>query len=136
MWAGQGRTVRVVSRSRLSWALCGDNQLTELFKVALNLCALATWPWKGFGRRKVVRQGLCWQHWGKGSLLSQPSVGSARSRTLWVWFCLARVQLVWCRGEAIDIPARHHQNSCLNFRGTQENTPRSRGPLSCSGQKQ
>lgn len=107
MWTGQGRAVRVVSKPSLSWALRGDSQLTELFTVAFNLCALATRPWKGFCRRKVVRQDLCLQHWEEDSLLYQSSMGSAGLRTRQLWFCLARVQLVWRRGEAIDIPARH-----------------------------
>lgn len=82
---GPGRAeqaVRVVSRSSLSWALCGDSQPTELFKVACNLCALATWPRKGFGRRKAVRAGRVFAALGKDWLPSQPSVGSADLRTL------------------------------------------------------
>lgn len=66
MWARQGRAARVVSWPSLSGAYGGDTQPTEKYRVAFNLCPLAAWPWKGFGRRKAVRTGLMFATLGKG----------------------------------------------------------------------
>jgi len=73
---------------------------------------------KASGRRRRGGQGVCSQRREKDRLSLSGRWGLPGSRSPRLWFCLARAQPVWCRGEVTDIPVQHHYHSCFTRRGT------------------